>query len=239
MNYENWISYRYLIAGKGRFLTFLNYISIAGVALGVMALIVVTGVMTGFGNNLREKIIGTTPHIVFEKETGIRDFDEVQKQLLSIEGVKGASAYIQGNVFLEDSDRALGLVLRGVLPESEKHVTKVDQYLQKGHLKDLNGDGILIGSELARYFGYKIGDTITLISPGSGVSGKGWRYSLVISGIFKTGMADYDMSLVIVHLQKAQEIFNLSDNLSSGIGIKLENPYKAKEVKQKIHDTFV
>ena len=75
MNYEGWISYRYLLGSKGRFLTFLNFISIAGVGIGVMALIVVTGVMTGFGNNLREKIIGTTPHIMVEKETGIKELD--------------------------------------------------------------------------------------------------------------------------------------------------------------------
>src|SRR3989338_2608158 len=86
MNYENWISYRYLIASKGRFLNFLNFISIAGVAIGVTALIVVTGVMTGFGNNLREKIIGTTPHIMVEKETGIHNFEEVRKKINAVKG---------------------------------------------------------------------------------------------------------------------------------------------------------
>ena len=81
MNYENWISYRYLTASKGRFLSFLNLISIAGVAIGVMALIIVTGVMTGFGNNLREKIIGSTPHVMIEKETGVRDFTKIYDQV--------------------------------------------------------------------------------------------------------------------------------------------------------------
>ena len=90
MKFENWISYRYLRASKGRFLTFLNIISIAGVGIGVMALIVVTAVMTGFGNNLREKIIGTTPHIMVEKEVGIHDYAAVQKQIESVAGVKGA-----------------------------------------------------------------------------------------------------------------------------------------------------
>ena len=101
MRYENWISYRYFISGKGRFLSFLNFISILGVALGVTSLIVVTGVMTGFGNNLREKIIGTTPHIMIEKETGIRNFEDITKKIMTLEKVKAASAYVQGNVFLE------------------------------------------------------------------------------------------------------------------------------------------
>ena len=96
MNYENFISYRYLKASKGRFLTFLNFVSIAGVAIGVAALIVVLSVMTGFGNNLREKIIGTTPHIMLEKETGIKHYDQLLKKINALEGVKGASAYVQG-----------------------------------------------------------------------------------------------------------------------------------------------
>ena len=71
MHYENWISYRYLTAKKGRFLSFLNFTSIAGIAIGVASLIVVIGIMSGFGNTLRDKIIGTTPHVMIEKETGI------------------------------------------------------------------------------------------------------------------------------------------------------------------------
>jgi len=135
MNYENWISYRYLTASKGRFLSFLHLISVAGVAIGVTALIVVTGVMTGFGNNLREKIIGTTPHIMIEKETGIRGFNEIRDRVKAIEGIKGAAAYIQGNTFLENEGQAVGLIIRGIVPEDEKHVTKVEQYLIKGELK--------------------------------------------------------------------------------------------------------
>ena len=106
MNYENWISYRYMSGSKGGFLAFLHFISIAGVAVGVMALIVVTGIMTGFGNNLREKIIGATPHIIIEKETGIADYGAVQKQLVGVPGVTGASPFVQGNLFIENEGQA-------------------------------------------------------------------------------------------------------------------------------------
>ena len=235
MNYENWISYRYLIASKGRFLSFLNLISIGGVAIGVMALIVVTGIMSGFGNNLREKIIGTTAHVAIEKETGVQEFLDIQKQVKSIAGVVGASSYIQGNIFLEDNDQAMGLTIRGVDPQTEKEVTKVDEYLTEGRLEDLQSGGIAIGSELARYYGYKLGDKVTLIAPGSGIAGRGWRYQLPIVGIFNTGMVDYDMRLVIVSLKRAQEIFDLPANKVSGIGVKIEDPYHAKVIKQKIY----
>ena len=236
MNYENWISYRYLTASKGRFLSFLNLVSVAGVAIGVTALIVVTGVMTGFGNNLREKIIGTTPHVMIEKETGVGGFNELRERINVIEGVEDSSAYIQGNVFLESAvGQATGIFIRGVFPETESRITKIDQYLIKGTLKDLIDDGVFIGSELARYFGYRLGDTITVISPGSGVSGQGWRYQLKVAGIFKTGMADYDLNLALVHLNKAQDIFGLDGNIATGIGVKLKDPYAAREIKDSIY----
>jgi lipoprotein-releasing system permease protein len=224
-----------LISSKGRFLTFLNFISVAGVALGVMALIVVTGVMTGFSNNLREKIIGTSPHAVIEKENGIQDYEKLRKELLNIEGVNGASPYIQGNVFLEEEGQAMGLILRGVNPKTEGDVTKIKEYLTDGSLQNLSADTILIGSELARYFGFSMGDEVTIISPGSGVSGRGWRYHLKIAGIFHTGMVDYDTNLVIAPMKKAQEIFGLADNIVSGIGVRMNNPQEAEAVKERIY----
>jgi len=235
MKYVNWISYRYLMASKGRFLTFLNVISIAGVALGVTALIVVTGVMTGFGNNLREKIIGTTPHIVVEKETGIRNQAEMRRSLLAVEGVTGAAPYVQGNIFIEEDGHALGLVMRGVDPTLEVGVTNISDYLTQGTLAELTGDTVFIGSELARYFGLSMGDPITLIAPGSGLSGQGWRYQLRVAGIFHTGMVDYDTNLIVTPLTKAQEILSLPPELISGIGIRIKHPQQAEEVEQFIY----
>ena len=104
----------------------------------------------------------------------------------------------------------------------------------KGNLRDLSKDGIVIGSELARYYGYSIGDTVTLISPSSGLAGESWRYQLKIVGIFTSGMVDYDTNLVLVDLAKAQGIFNLPSNKVTGIGMKLANPYQATEMKENI-----
>jgi len=238
VKYINWISFRYLTASKTRFLAFLNFISVAGVAIGVMALIVVIGVMTGFGNNLREKIIGTTPHVMVEKETGVKNYEEIQQKLNKIDGVVAASAYVQGSLFLESPGQALGVAVRGIQSESERKVTKADQYLVEGTLKDLKDDSVIIGKELARYFGYSVGDTITLISPGAGIAGKSWRYSLKIVGIFNTGMVDYDMSLVLVPLKKAQEIFNLPLDVATGIGVKITDPYQAKKIQKKIYEAL-
>jgi len=234
MKYESYISYRYLSATKDRFLSFLNVISISGIAIGVASLIIVIGVMTGFGNNLREKIIGTTPHLMIEKEIGIHDFKKILDGLKKIESIKAASPYIQGNVFLESSGQAKGLVIRGINPKTEKHVTKVDQYIVKGQLEDLTENRVIIGVELARYFGYALGDNITLIAPGSGISGQSWRYNLEVAGFFKTGMADYDMNLLLVDLEQSQRIFDMEGDTSSGIGVALHHAEDANEVKNLI-----
>ncbi len=236
MNFESWISYRYVMAKKDRFLSVINLISIAGVAIGVMALIVVIGVMTGFDNDLREKIIGTNAHIVIEKETGIKFFQAVQDKIKNIEGLAATTPYIHGQVFLESNSQAMGLTLRGVAPQTEKNVTKVDEYLLDSKIEDLQEDEIVIGSQLANYFGYKKGDLITIISPSSGVSGDGWRHQLKISGIFTSGMYDYDMNLVLVHLKTAQAIFSFPENMVSGIAVKLDNVYAAPSIKDRIYE---
>ncbi len=233
--FENFISLRYLTMYRGRFTAFLNIVSVGGVAIGVMALIVVTGVMTGFGNNLRDKIIGTTPHITVEKETGVSDFPSVQQGLAQVKGVVATSPYIQGNVFLETgAGRAIGQLIRGIDPKTEPLITKSEEYLKQGALKDLRGDSVIIGQELARYFGFELGDRITIIAPGSGIEGRGWRYHLKVVGIFSSGMVDLDMNLLLVDLAKAQQIFDYPAGTVSGIGVKIKDPYLAEEVKTAI-----
>ncbi|MBF0484466.1 MAG: ABC transporter permease [Candidatus Omnitrophica bacterium] len=236
MKYEKWISYRYLTASKTRFLAFLNIMSVAGVAIGVAALIVVTAVMTGFGHNLQEKIIGTVPHLMVEKETGVRDYDKVITDILTVKGVKAASPYIQSNVFIEQSGKAMPLGLRGIVPQTEQNITKVKEYMVEGKLADLTENTICIGSELAAYFGFRIGDEITVISPGSGISGQSWRYKLKVIGVFSSGMADFDMNLALVNLATAQKIFGAASNYATGIGIKTADPRYADEVKKNVYE---
>ena len=235
MNYETWISYRYLSAKKDRFLSIINFISIAGVAIGVAALIVVIGVMTGFDHDLQEKITGTNAHILIEKETGIRDYTALQEKVKNVEGIHSTTPYVLGNVFLESDGQAMGIALRGVEPSTEAGVTRINEYLQDIKISDLKSDEIVIGSQLANYFGFQKGDEIMLIAPASGVAGGGWRYKLTVAGVFSSGMYDYDMKLAFVPLKKAQEIFSLPSNVSSGIALKLEDVYRAPQVKENIY----
>jgi len=238
MSYEPWISYRYLMAKKDRFLSIINFVAVAGIAIGVMALIIVIGVMTGFDRDLRDKIIGSNAHILVERETGLKNYENIVAKLKPIPGITATAPYIHGNVFLESRQRAMSLILRGVDPAREANVTKIDQYLASGKIGNLKSDEVVIGSQLASYYGFSEGDEITLIAPASGVAGQGWRYKLKIAGIFTSGMYDYDMNLVLVHLTTAQAIFSLEPNMVTGIGIKIKDVDAAPAIKEKIYDTI-
>ncbi|MDD3374592.1 MAG: ABC transporter permease [Candidatus Omnitrophica bacterium] len=238
MNYESWISFRYLSAKKEPFLALINFVAIAGVAIGVTALIIVIGVMTGFDRDLREKIIGTNAHIVIEKETGVQSPQKLEDKIKLIDGVEAATPYVQGPLFLEYDNQVMNIVARGVDPKTAGDVTKIKEYLVKGSLEDLSGNGVIIGSELSNYLGKKIGDILTVIAPVAGRAGNGWRHELVITGIFSSGMYDYDMTLALISLPKAQEIFGLPKNTVNGIALKLKDVYAAPEIKKEIYQAM-
>ncbi len=238
MNYESWITSRYLSAKKEPFLSLINFVAIAGVAIGVTALIIVIAVMTGFDNDLREKIVGTNAHIVIEKEIGITNPQKVEKEVKAIEGVSAVTSYVQGPLFLEYDNQVMSVMARGTDPNTAGDVTKIKEYLVEGDIKDLAGNSIIIGSELAAYLGKKVDDPIVVIAPVAGRAGKGWRHELVIKGIFSSGMYDYDMSLVLMSLNQAQKIFGFADNMVSGIALKLDDIYQAPEIKLKIYKTI-
>lgn len=235
MNYSHWLAFRYLTGRKDKFLSLINWVSILGIAIGVTALIVVIGVMTGFDRDLRDKIVGTNAHIVIERETGVKNFGALRDKVAGLKGVAGASPYIIGNVFFETGSRAYGLILRGIDASHEGGVTKIDRYLKDGYkVSALKQDEVVIGNELARYYGLKTGDTISLLSPVSGVAGEGWRYKFKVVAIFHSGMYDYDRNLILVDYRDAQRIFDLPLDVVSGVGVKLENIDKADEVKALI-----
>jgi len=236
MNFEWWLTFRYLTAKKDKFLSVINFVAIAGIAIGVMALIIVIGVMTGFDHDLREKIVGANAHIFVERETGVHNYVQLNERLKNLPGVIATTPYIHGNVFLEEGTRAASLILRGVDPSTEGSVTRINSYLaDKVKVADLKEDGVLIGSQMASYYGYHVGDTVTIISPASGIAGSGWRYKFKVAGIFTSGMYDYDMNLILITLEKAQEIFDIGPTVT-GIGLKLKDPDKAPLVKKEIYD---
>ena len=228
MKWELFISWRYLmVKRKTRFISLISLISILGIALGVMALIVVIAVMNGFDNELREKIVGINAHLVIEKSGGIEQAETLLQTLNNTQGILGASPFINGQALFKSGEQVTGVLLRGIDPSSETKVTKIEQYLVAGSL-DLTDKDIIIGSELAKRLYLNLGDKVTVISPNGGKT-----FDFKVGGIFTSGMYEYDLNLVLTEIGAAQNIFNLKGAVG-GIGLRLDNLYRAAAMRNTL-----
>jgi len=228
MRYELLISLRYLLAKrKERLISAISLISILGVAVGVAALIVVTAVMSGFDNDLRDKIVGTNSHILVESGEGIEDTQAVMARINETKHVVASSPFINGQGMLRAKDRVISVSLRGIDPELERHVTNISKYIVEGDFI-LKEKGILLGRQLSERLDLSVGDVVSIISPLNTEA-----YDFKISGIFHSGMYEYDSSLVFLNLEDAQEFFE-APSIVSGIGVKIDNIYMAEKVKKEI-----
>ncbi len=221
MKWELFISWRYFKARRReKFISLISLISILGIALGEMALIVVISVMNGFDQELRERIVGVKPHIYIERQAGLDNPEALLKRLGKRKHVEGASPFINGQVLFKADKQVAGVMLRGIDPERERKVTKIEKYLVAGSL-DLTDRDIIIGKELASTFYLNLGDKVSIISPS-----KGKTFNFNIAAIFDSGMYEYDLRLVLTNIKAAQKVFNMP-GLVSGIGVRLDNLYQA------------
>jgi lipoprotein-releasing system permease protein len=240
MGYEWFIGLRYLKAKrKQTFISIITIISIAGVMVGVMALIVVLSVMSGFEKTLKEKIVGTQAHLILQKTTqeGMEDYENVVKKAEEVKGVVSAAPFIFSQVMLSTETRVSGIVVKGIDPQQEARVTELFTYLTAGRLQDLqktqdNLPGIIVGVELARHLGVSLNDPLQMISPLGTITPMGMMPKMKrfrVAGIFRSGHFEYDNTLAYVSLDNAQKFFNL-DSRVTGIEVKTDNIYNVKEI---------
>jgi lipoprotein-releasing system permease protein len=231
---ELFISWRYLFTKrKEKFISAIGLISVLGVAIGVMALIVVIGVMTGFDKDLRDKIIGNYSHITIGSYRGLAasEYGLMEKKILASPHVIAVSPYVQGQVLTKEGQRFFAVSLKGIDPQKEGNVTKIKQYLKEGSISGLGVDSVIIGRELASYLGLGLGASLETYSP----SGK--KKALKVSGIFASGMFDYDLNLIFTSIPTAQEILGMNGQISA-LALKLDNLYLADTVKKRLTDTL-
>jgi lipoprotein-releasing system permease protein len=245
MPFELLIGLRYLKAKrKSTFISIITFISTAGVALGVMALIVVLAVMTGFEHDLKEKILGTNAHVVVVR-TGapMEDYPQIMEQLKGMKGVVSATPFIYNQVMLSSGKNVSGVVLRGIDVQSDRLVTRLNRSIVEGNMDTLDpkGDdslpGLLVGKELARHLHLYLGDKINVISPIGNITPLGMMPKLKpfrVTGIFNTGMFEYDSTLAYVSLEQAQSFFDLGDTVT-GIQLKAEDVYRTDELAREIN----
>jgi lipoprotein-releasing system permease protein len=253
MSYELLIGLRYLRAKrKSTFISIITFISTAGVALGVMALIVVLAVMTGFEEDLKEKILGTNAHVVVLKNGGeIEEYAGVMDKLKRMPGVVAATPFVYSQVMLTTGSNVSGVVLRGIEPTSDAQVTNLKKSLVSGRLTDLEKPtstgtegaalpGVILGKELAKNLNLFVGDPVNVVSPlGNitpfGMAPKMKRFRVV--GLFNTGMFEYDSTLAYVGLHEAQQFLSLGAAVT-GIQLKVADVYHADGIAREINRAF-
>ncbi|MGA2225885.1 MAG: lipoprotein-releasing ABC transporter permease subunit [Syntrophobacteraceae bacterium] len=246
MNFEFFISIRYLLAKRRQtFVSLITFISIAGVGVGVTALIVVLAVMNGFHDDLRGRILGITSHVNITSFAGmISNYREVMGEVEKEKGVLGSTPFIYAPVMMT-SGRSAGAVLRGIDPLSASKVLKLQENLTKGNLADLvqpsneaspSYPGIILGIELANNLGTRVGEYLTIISPSGRLTpmGQAPRSRLFqVVGIIQSGMYEYDNTLAYVDLPVAQQFLGIGDSVS-GIEVRVDDIYKAGEIAEAL-----
>jgi len=251
MSYELFIGLRYLKAKrKSTFISIITFISTAGVALGVMALIIVLAVMTGFEEDLKEKILGTNAHVVVLKSSGaMEDYPAIMERLNAMKGVEAVTPFVYSQVMLSTGANVSGVVLRGIDVTTDPRVTNLHRSLVEGTLQDLERSplplasqevprpGIIIGKELARSLNIYTGDTINVISPLGNITPLGMVPKMKqfrVVGLFNTGMFEYDSTIAYVGLAEAQEFLSLG-HAATGIQLRVKDVYRTGELVRQIN----
>jgi len=246
MSFEYFIGGRYLRAKhKETFISLITILSVAGVTVGVMALIVVIAVMAGFESDLKQRILGVESHIVLMRHDGsFSGYEKISKQINEFQGVEAATPFIYSQIMLRSSTGVSGAVLRGIDPESAGSVIKILKNSVLQNLKQIQRQGnsktfvpgIILGKELARNLGVLKGDAVYLISSRGMISPIGYlpamkRFEVV--GLFESGMYEYDGSLAYIDLEDAQKILNMKGSVT-GIEVRVDDIYNARNIAKKI-----
>ena len=244
MPFELFISLRYLRAKrKQTFISIITLISIGGVALGVMTLIVVLSVMSGFHEDMRSKILGINSHVVLMRYNDlVRDYQPLTKQVEEVPGVVAATPFIYSQVMIRAGKNISGAVLRGVNPQTVGDVLTLGKNITNGALEALSAEehGLILGRELARNLAAEVGDLVTVISPMGQVTPVGRQpkaVSFKILGLLESGMYEYDSTFVITSIAAAQSFLGMDDGVT-GLEIKVENIYNAGKVAESIAERF-
>lgn len=248
------LALRYL-KPKRTFVSLITVISILGVTLGIMVLILVISVMTGFEQELRRKVLGFDAHLVAGGESVIEDWAAPAGKIRGVTDVTGVAPFVQGPVLAEFMGRRMAPKIRAIDPEAEKTVTTLEDFIVAGTMQ-LEGNDTVIGSALANILGVGVGDTITIYSPGNleeivkeinrleenpgeKTDAANLRemilpLELKVTGIFESGRYLYDSEFLLVPLHIGQELYGLGDGVH-GLTIKTVHPYQAAAIREAIY----
>jgi len=253
MGFEARLALRYLRSKRRyRFVSVVTLLAGAGVAVGVMAMLVTLAVMDGFEEDLKNKLLGNmAPITLTGRELGREALEDVRAQLADLPRVRGVSPYIRTQVLLTVTGRPFGATLMGVDPERIVGVSRLAEQIQVGDLSSLErfpegGDdaleacrgkpAVLVGRELLHRLAAFYGDRIRLVSPVGIETPFGVvpvQNEYCIGGVFQTGLYEYDASFVYMSLEEAQGFLHLGSRVS-GIEVGIDDAARAREIADRI-----
>jgi lipoprotein-releasing system permease protein len=246
MQFELFIGARYLRAKQRQaFISLTTLLSIAGVTVGVMALIIVIAVMAGFESDLKSRILSVESHIVVMRHGGsFTDYSKISDWINGVEGVTASTPFILSQIMIRSASGMSGAVLRGIVPESAgKVITSIGQdglkaLTQRSAARPSATDvpGVVLGKELMKNLGVAKGDMIHILSPRGMISPAGLipvmkRFQVV--GEFESGMYEYDGSIAYINLSDAQKFLHMEDAVT-GIEVRVNDIYKARQISETI-----
>ncbi len=241
--FELQIGWRYTRAGRsGRrngFISFISMVSMLGIALGVAALIIVLSVMNGFQKEVRDRMLSVISHVEIYQPQGeaLADWQATATEARRNEQVVGAAPFIATQALIARGDDMRGAVVRGISPPDEATVTALAAQLRDTTLAELvsGGWGIVLGGELARSLGVKVGDRVTIVAPGGQVTPAGViprLKQLTLVGTFEAGHYEYDSGLALMHVDDAARLFRVAG--PTGVQLRLKDAQQAREVADEI-----
>lgn len=242
--YQLFVGLRYMRAKRrNHFISFISAISMAGIAVGVMALITVLSVMNGFEMELRDRVLAMTAHAtIADFDERLDDWPAVRTAALTHPEVTGAAPYVQGEGMITFGSDMSGTLIRGVDPVLEREVSEIADKMVSGRLDDLEAGAwrIVLGSSLARALGVGPGDRVVLMVPQATVTPAGiWprHRAFTVAGLFEVGMHEYDRSLAIIHVGDASALYGLRGGVS-GVRLRMVDMMRAPWVAREVASTL-
>ncbi|MBM3330465.1 ABC transporter permease [candidate division WOR-3 bacterium] len=242
MRFELFMARRYLRGRGRRTFSGITAIAMGGVFVGVAAIIIVLSVENGFHQELKDRILGATPHVVVAKYSfepipyPAGGGDSLQQEIARVPGVLSVAPFIYAKTLVRTENGVEGVVVRGVDPEYEDDITDISGTIVQGQF-DFDSSGVVIGIELARILGLSIGDSLNLASPfGGTMTAFGFlprtKY-FVVNGIFDCGMYEYNSSFVYLSLAGIQQFLGM-EKMVTGFELRVRDVYAAARIGRRI-----
>jgi lipoprotein-releasing system permease protein len=223
------IALRYMRARRAEgFISVIAGFSLMGIALGVATLIIVLSVMNGFRGELLDRILGLNGHIAVVSSSGpLSDYDPLAERVRMVDGVVSVTPLVEGQILATVGGRAAGALVRGLTPEALAARPSIAGNIRLGSLSQFGaGDGVVMGSRLARTLGVRVGDKVTLVSPRGTVTAFGTvprMQAYQVAATFEVGMFEFDNTFIFMPLEAAQQYFRLGDTVNQ-LEVFVEDP---------------